>query len=119
MYIRLVELPTCRANALDRASLHITYIHGRRTSYEEKGGVGPACARHGVYTVRCMHVSFCMHFCRRAEAQIFLMQECHASVACHLSRIAVHMALMRNDARSSTTSATTRSRGPSLFDYII
>lgn len=26
MYIRLVELPTCRADALDRASLHITYM---------------------------------------------------------------------------------------------
>lgn len=61
MYIRLVELPTCRANALDRASLHITYIHGRRTSYEEKGGVGP-CMRKawGILYGVCMYHSACI-----------------------------------------------------------
>lgn len=54
------------------------------TSYEERGGVAHAYARHGVC---CMHVSFCMHFCKLqayAEAQVYLMQECHASVACNL-----------------------------------
>lgn len=81
MYIRLVELPTCRANALDRASLHITYM---AVELRTKKRVGGSMHAQGMgYAVRTMHVSFCMHFCRRAEAQIFLMQECHASVACH------------------------------------
>lgn len=97
MYIRLVELPTCRANALDRASPHITYmaveLHFRT---KKEGGVAHACARHGVC---CMHVSFCMHFCRLqacAEAQVYLMQECHASVACNLHVHLYIWRLMRN-----------------------
>lgn len=76
-----------------------------------------ACARHGVC---CMHVSFCMHFCRLqacAEAQVYLMQECHASVACNLH---VHLYIwrsMRNMMRDhpSTTSTATSSKGPCLF----
>ena len=55
-----------------------------------------ACARHGVC---CMHVSFCMHFCRLqacAEAQVYLMQECHASVACNLHVYLYIWRLMRN-----------------------
>lgn len=46
-----------------------------------------------------MHVSFCMHFCRLqayAEAQVYLMQECHASVACNLHVYLYIWRLMRN-----------------------
>ena len=55
----------------------------------------------------CMYHSARMHFCRLqvcAEAQVYLMQECHASVACNLHVYLYIWRWMRNDARSSSTS---------------
>lgn len=57
MYIRLVELPTCRANALDRASLHITYMAVELRT--KKRGGWPMHAQGMGYAV-CMYHSACI-----------------------------------------------------------
>lgn len=54
------------------------------SNFVRRKGGWPMHAQGMGYAVRSMHVLSCMHFCRRAEAQVFLMQECHASVAYNL-----------------------------------
>lgn len=63
------------------------------TSYEERGWCGPCMRKAWGYAV-CMYHSACISVdCRHvAEAQVYLMQECHASVACNLH---VHLYIWR------------------------